>query len=209
MKLIGFLTFLAFTMLSFTGNAETVKVLKVKGRKVIIKVPRGMELSKGDKMTLSSGEDSGGGGAMAGAMGRNNYLAAYFQYANLTPEGATESASAMQLQAEYGWNKGTMEYGPTLFYQSATAGSVTSSSTSFGGFFDWNFTPNVPGQSGIISAGATVSMDSTSAGASSTTIDIIGKYKMFPWNDSLGLIPSAAYRIVSADGGGSSGFILK
>lgn len=209
------------TVFTQTAFAQTVRVTKVSGKKAIVVRESGPPLKVGMTLNAGGGGDefsesdmSSGGGGGSGSRDRTIGGLANLSTTSSSAStgGAKNSASAVSVTAIYGWNKKDMEYGPrfTLRRTSDKIGSAPARSSTrfgFGGFFDYNFSPNVPGKEMLYAAGATLDYfrDSASGGGSSTsTIDLfVGPaLKWFPLGNSVAIRGDAGldYARTSANG---------
>ncbi|MCB0364977.1 MAG: hypothetical protein H6624_12095 [Bdellovibrionaceae bacterium] len=197
--------------------AQEVKVLKVKGNKAVIKIPKDMEISKGQTLMIGGGDEGdeeGGGSTMAkGSGSRNTALAMSFSMTSLSFERTTSAggkstgdSNTISLAVSYGWNKGWAEYGPVFIYQSSDNGSSKSTEFDLGGYFEYNFKTNKPGEwmipaAGIQVAWAQLSQETTgsSADGNGPLIDIYFSCKLFPWSDNFAISPTLGYRMVTYD----------
>jgi len=146
------------------GNPPKIKVLKVSERKAVVKFSQESEPIEGeiyvvvpeDEYETYSYEMREQRKSVVSSFvgGRGKSIALTFSYSSLSTEveGSSSSTdiSAMELNAEFGWNGGTWEFGPIIGYESTSsnAGSSETSSSSLllGLFFDYNFQHNQPGE---------------------------------------------------------------
>jgi len=187
-------------------HAQNVRVTKVSGKKAIVVRESGPPLKVGmlltgggDNFSESDLEGMGSSRTSTHAAGdRNNTIggSASVSSSSTDNSGTSTSSTSLNFSAYYGWNKKQIEYGPRLNmrYLSSSSGSSSSSSTSFGfgGFFDYNFSPNVPGKELLYAAGATLDYMNSSAsggGSSTSTIELfVGPaIKWFPLGNSVAI----------------------
>jgi hypothetical protein len=147
----------------FAAQANELKVIQVKGSRAVVSLPEGMMAQKGDVLKISDGSSSGGS---VGAGSRNTRIDFTFAYSSLTAETAfgESDTSTMELSGTYGWNKGRMEYGPKISYESTDTGSAKTTTMELGGFFEWNFTPNTSGVKLVPFVGGELAYASLDAG---------------------------------------------
>ncbi|MCB0386216.1 MAG: hypothetical protein KDD43_12555 [Bdellovibrionales bacterium] len=197
--------------------AQEVKVLKVKGNKAVIRIPKDMDISKGQTLMIGGGgeeDEEGGGGAMSkGSGSRNTAIAGTFSMESLSFERETAAggkttgdSTTMSLQVSYGWNKGWAEYGPVFVYESTDSGTSKSTEFNLGGYFEYNFKVNKPGEwmipaAGIQVAWAQLSTESSSSSADGNgpVIDIYFSCKLFPWSDNFAIAPRLGYQMKTYD----------
>jgi hypothetical protein len=189
--------------LGICAHAQNVRVIKVSGKKAIVERESGPPLKvgmilnvSGDDSSEADQEASGGSGKMRAPGSRNHTLGGGVSLSTTSTDSGTTktSSTAIDLDARYGWNKKIMEFGPhfRLGRSSTKTGTTDISTTTFGigGFFDYNFQPNLPGTEMVWAAGATADYrnSSPSTGSSDTsTIDFfIGPaLKWFPLGNSV------------------------
>ena len=135
-----------------------IKVLKAAGHKALVEFPASITPTKGSSYALGSA--TGGGG---GSGSREYRLGLSAGFTKPIP-----GSSTLSLAPEFGWNMGSFEAGLRAALGSVAAGTTTSSSLSFGGFFDFNFVKNHAPETFV--PGLTASFDfTTSAGSSYMT----------------------------------------
>ncbi|MCC7403651.1 MAG: hypothetical protein IT288_04555 [Bdellovibrionales bacterium] len=203
-------------LLTLPVFGQQVKVLKVKGDKAVIKIPKDMDISKGQTLTIGGDGEEGdgeGGGAAKGSGSRNTALALGFEMTSMSSEtelasGAKTSGDSNEiaLDVTYGWNKGWAEYGPVFGYESSDNGTTKRTGFSLGGYFEYNFKTNKPGEWMIPAAGAQLAWsqlssetNSASADGNGPMIQIYFSCKMFPWSDNFAIAPILGYRMVNYD----------
>lgn len=191
--------------LSLSAQAQSVRVTKVSGKKAIVVRESGPPLKVGMVLNGEGGDELGdsdldasggasGGGKSSGSRGHTLGGGASLSTTSTDTGTAKNNSTQIDLDARYGWNKKVMEFGPhfRLGRSSTKVGNTDTSSTTFGlgGFFDYNFQPNVPGAEMIWAAGATLdwrNSSTSSGGSDSSTIDFfIGPaLKWFPLGNSV------------------------
>ena len=106
----------ALVLLTSSAFAQTFKVLKVKGNKAIIQVPKGITLDQGAKYSIDSE-----GSAEAPRLNENAASRQYVTggtvelfFGSQRQESASGTASSSTTEfatdLKFGWNKGQMEY---------------------------------------------------------------------------------------------------
>ncbi|MCB0350686.1 MAG: hypothetical protein KDD38_05845 [Bdellovibrionales bacterium] len=200
-----------------SAHAASLKVLKIKGQKAIVQVPASMDVQVGD--TLSVSEDGGGESTFGRVEGRGSRVDGAFTYASQTIDSKTAGFSTstdktlMTITAEYGWNTGTFEFGPLVTYGSQSVSGVDTSTWSLGGFFEYNFIENKPGELYVPYAGVSVGYGSSDLGGGITysglDYGVYGGVKWFPLNDTLAFVPFLRYQSVTRDFDGDNGSTSK
>ncbi|MCM2282812.1 MAG: hypothetical protein NDI61_13310, partial [Bdellovibrionaceae bacterium] len=175
---------------STTAQAQTFKVLKMKGNKAVIQLPKGSTLEKGESYSIGTSTDGESSSTSAGGSSgpREQTLSmssALFTGSRSSSNGTSTSITAIDLTGRYGWNKGIMEYGPLAEFEYASASSVSTRTIEVGGFFDYNLVENKEGVDMVYGLGATASIgQSSTEGQPSTSIMNInggGQLKWFPF----------------------------
>jgi len=203
--------------------AQTVKVLKVSGRKAIVQTAPGTELKVGQTLNveddaLGEGSDKSSfppsNGKRANSAGFSGDLSAV--NAGHTNGTASLTTTIFDLNAFYGWNKVTMEFGPRLGLSSVSAGGSNTSQYTAGGFFDYNFVPNNPGTELVYGAGGTVDLGTASQSSGSGSVMNFfagGNLKWFPLGISVAVRGDAGlvyYKTsTSGDTITQTGFMIK
>lgn len=168
--------------------AQSFTVKKAKGKQALVEVHEGT-LQPGQTYSLR------GSGSTSGRSDRSHFvgisgLEYNFSSDSRESNSAKTSSTNFGLSLNGGWNLGSFEFGPTLGFQTSSGSGTTSSSLSGGGFFDFNFTPNLPGQSSIFCATAGASLSSVEAGGTKSSgylFEAGAGWKFFPFNDWLSL----------------------
>jgi len=149
-KTIALIFFSITTLVLFNAEAEaqTFKVLRVKGNRALIQLPRGITLEKGetyavdaDSSTAALTNAGSGIGSREHVVGGSGQLS--FESTQETGS-ADDTVITISLNGRYGWNKGKMEYGPSATILNRT-GDLGVRRISVGGFYDYNLIENVPG----------------------------------------------------------------
>ena len=205
---------MGFGLMSNPAMADDfIKIMKVKGRKAIVKLPNA-NFEKGDEVKIDSGGFSSGSQMNGRRMYRADFDATLGQQTVETvPDGgesSTTSATGLDATLTFGWNQKQYEYGPivSLEYASASSDAATSTTTGFGvgGFFEYNFAmnqqgvemvPYVGGQLLYNSSNSTTEPDGGEAVESSSsglTFGIEGGVKYFPFKDHIAINAGVRFR---------------
>lgn len=207
---LGTLGLATVVLFSLGANAQTAKVVKVSGKKAIVQFPDDARPRVGQTIDLSGGGggDMGGGG---GGGSRATIIGGSAALSSLSAGGGS-STTQLEVSARYGWNNGTMEYGPlgALTYASSTGSS--SRVIAAGGFFDYNLVENTPGNDLVYGLGAQASFASTSRTPGSAEVTGTqmsfqggGQFKWFPLGNTVAVRGDAVYKYTSWSEGGISG----
>jgi hypothetical protein len=134
--------------------------------------------------------------------------------------GGGSSTTSLEVDARYGWNNGTMEYGPigSLTYTSSTGSSARVIAA--GGFFDFNLIPNAVGTDMVYGLGALGQFGSTSTSVGNAEVTGTqmlfqggGQMKWFALGNTVAIRGDAVYRYISNSSGGTStntsGFVVQ
>lgn len=214
---LGLATIVLF---SLGANAQTAKVVKVSGKKAIVQFPDDARPRVGQTIDLGGGGggDMGGGGGGGGGS-RATIIGGSAALSSLSAGGGS-STTQLEVNARYGWNNGTMEYGPigTLTYASSTGSS--SRVLAAGGFFDFNLVPNTPGNDMVYGLGAQGQFGSTSTSVGNAEVTGTqmmfqggGQMKWFALGNTVAIRGDAVYRYISNSSGGTStnttGFVVQ
>jgi hypothetical protein len=194
---------LVFTTASF-AQGQTAKVIKVKGQQAIVQFPAGTVPQVGQQLDLGGGSVSDAdGNAMPGLGSRKNLIGlGVNQLYFLNNSATSKSVTGIKLNGRYGWNTGRMEFGPiaTLEYESRDNSSTRL--MAIGGFFDYNFTPNISGQKLVYAATGDLSFGQLSEkqGSFEPTSTIInlfvgGTVKWFGLSDHFALRADAGFNL--------------
>lgn len=156
-------TLLLFPLLitSLSVAAERAVIQQMKGKRAIIQFEKDIPFSVGQKVSLSSedGTELGVSKENRNFLERKNsiemainiYSSQMETKVNSTTSKATTTAYTMS--GRYGWNRELYEFGPLAeFTYSKPENSDESSRYAIGGFFDYNFIPNKPGEDFIFGA---------------------------------------------------------
>lgn len=176
--------------ISSAAFATTGKVVKARGKKVLIEMPIDPRLQPGDTVEVDTVELRSPssmrpsiGGRQLTLSGSTNGGDLHFYSRNNGYNGDT----TFNVIGRGGWNFTKYEYGPIaqILYQSADSNN---SITNFGagGYFDYNFVPNAPGATDVYGIGGDAELSSLNikvAGTSTSTAGLAvnggGFYKYF------------------------------
>lgn len=197
-------------MLSLGANAQTAKVVKVSGKKAIVQFPDDARPKVGQTIDLSGGGDGGDtGGVSSGS--RETIIGGSASISNLSQSQSSSSTTSLQISGTYGWNTGTMEYGPLAVLTYSTTTGSSARLLAAGGFFDYNFVPNTPGNDLVYGLGVEGFFGSTSASTGSadvtgtqTTFQGGGQLKWFPLGNTVAIRGDVVYRYSSTSTAGTS-----
>ncbi len=195
--------------IAFTAHAQTVRVTKVAGKKAVVVRESGPALQVGQLLTgggeLNENDLDSAVGSSSTSMGgksvgsRDHTISGSAQFSSTSSESSTPNSkkvtsSQLTLSAGYGWNKKIFEYGPRFsITRNSPGNNTTNTSFGLGGFFDYNFMPNVPGADMVYFAGASLDYRrSSSDAAGSSDSDGIDLFvgpglKWFPLGNSLAI----------------------
>ncbi len=170
--------------------ATTGKVIKSKGKKVLVELPIDPRLQPGDTIELDTLELRSPASSRSGAGGRHLTLGGSTNGGELhfySQNNGYPGSTLLSLNVRGGWNYTKYEYGPiALLNYLATDSNNSMTTIGVGGFFDWNLVPNAPGISDIYGFGGDIEIGSISVktgAASSSTAGLVmnggGFYKFF------------------------------
>lgn len=200
--------------LGFSLHAQEAKVLKAKGRRALIELAPGQSLQPGQIINLGSGDDlsldsSSSRSPSSVSVGSREHSiggSASLLMSSASTGTGSISYTVLNVTGRYGWNKAKYEYGPEFSIMNANGSSASttgSSAYSVGGFFDFNFIPNVPGKSMTYGLGGNLDIGSTSSGGnSSSLLDLFagGNLKWFPLGNSVALRGDVGLNYVRTSG---------
>ena len=190
------------------AHAQTAKVIKVKGQQAIVQFPAGTAPQVGQQINLGGGGVADSSGApVAGLGSRKNSIglgvnSLSFMNRSSKSNGVTTSTgvTGINLNGRYGWNTGRMEFGPIVRLEYESADNTTTRFMGVGGFFDYNFTPNVSGQKLVYAGTGDLSFgqSGTKQGSFDSTSTVIalflgGSIKWFGLSDSFAIRGDAGF----------------
>ncbi|QDK45978.1 hypothetical protein DOM22_12860 [Bdellovibrio sp. ZAP7] len=178
------------TLGSVSAYAQKIKVRKVKGNTAIIESTS--PLAPGAVYDLISEDQLGDD---SGPATRKNFVGLNLIFGNTKSDAPNSTnETTMSLMARYGWNLGTYELGPLVQMTMTHVSDVTATTWRVGGFADYNFTPNTPGEAFIfgLTAWGAFGNEDRGNGAKFDIVDIFGGgfVKWYPTTSS-----SACFRI--------------
>ena len=204
-KILASVTAIIGLFVTTNAFAQQAKVLKVQGRKAIVQFPEDSRPRVGQMLDIGGPVSIDGGAGKSHATGdRAMIIGGSAELSNLTPKGASSSATRLGLDGRYGWNKGEMEYGAVagITYYSTTASS--NRHLEVGGFFDYNLVPNTPGTEIVYGGAAVAKFGSLSSSAGNNaisgtlrTLEVGGQWKWFPLGNTVAVRGDVLYRIES------------
>lgn len=174
------------TTLATPSFAQKIKVRKVKGNTAIVESTG--PLRPGAVYDLISPNDFG---EEIGSTPRKYLVGLNFVLSNTKSDAAnTTNETNVDLAFKFGWNLGTYELGPVVNYTMNHANDVTQTLWKIGGFADYNFIPNVSGETFIWGVGGTGAFGNWDRG-NGTKVDIVDFFggpfaKWFPTSSAVG-----------------------
>lgn len=152
---IGVLSFqIALLALSQNAFATNAKVVKAKGKRVLVEFPVDPRLQAGDTVGIDTLELRSPASARANAGARAFTFGGSGELHFYSQSNGYPGDTYFNLVGRGGWNTLTFEYGPlgSLSYQASNSNTST---TTFGagGFLDFNLVPNTPGTSDVYGIG--------------------------------------------------------
>ncbi len=166
------------------GHASEAVIIKAKGRQAIVQFPAEFVPKTGARIEVGPATEGLSNAAIDAESGgrRPHLIALSMNISSLslaTTSGSsttTTGSTNLGLSGQYGWNFETIEVGPlvSLAYKSSSGSSATT--ISGGGFFDYDFLPNVPTANLVVGLGTQlyVGHNSVSSGASSSSFGVLG-----------------------------------
>jgi len=192
---------MAAVSLSFTSSAQAQRIIKVKGQQAIVQFPPGITPTVGE--TLSTGGSSApvdNGAGSHGSGSRDHSLTLLVNDLGVYSSSAGGSRTIFDLSGSYGWNMHTMEFGPIVTINYVSKPGETDRTLTGGGFFDFNFVPNVVGQSLIYGVGAqaqfgqtTMTIGSFDNSFTALELGLMGTVKWFGLSDHVCLRADAGF----------------
>lgn len=170
---------------SANAFGQKFTVNKIKGNQAVIEFT-GSQLILGQTYDFSSEEFP-----LSTSENRNHIISLSLNFSDAKSDAINSTSSAdLNLLARFGWNFGTFEFGPIGSYSSLSRGGLTSTTLKLGGFADYNFNPNFPGEAFVYGLGASISGGIYDPGVGGQT-DLMGVFvgpfaKWFPWEGPVG-----------------------
>ena len=188
----------------FLAYAQQARVIKVKGQQAIVQFPQGTTPLVGEALNVggaSAPAEGGGAGIPRGS--RDQTLGLSTNLGLFTVSDGGGSATLFNFAGRYGWNMQIFEFGPIATITYTSSNLITNRYVAAGGFFDFNFIPNVIGQQFVYGVGAegtfgqaTGTIASVDTTNSLTSFLIGGQAKWFGLSDHFALRGDAGLNIV-------------
>lgn len=175
------------TLLSLTvpSYAQKIKVKRVKGNQAVVEFSGGT-LENGRVYELNADEFGGTTTLPSDLSASRKYsISVGFRLSNSKSDATgAQNETDIQMSGRFGWNTGTIEFGPLGTYSYDQAGNITSTAFTVGGFADYNIIPNIPGEIFLYGLGGQGSFGQADNGAG-TKQDLISVFvgpnvKWFP-----------------------------
>ncbi|MGE5087245.1 MAG: hypothetical protein ACM3MG_13145 [Bacillota bacterium] len=179
------LTALVFSLIS-PAFAQKIKVRKVKGNTAIIE--SSSLLRPGAVYDLMSPNDLS---EDITPSSRKYLVGLNFALTNTKSDAANATNETnVNLTIKFGWNLGTFELGPLLNYNMSHANDITQTLWKIGGFADYNFMPNISGETFLWGVGGTGAFGNWDKG-NGTKVDVMDIFagpftKWFPTSSAVG-----------------------
>lgn len=180
-----------------------IKVMKVKGNKASIKLPKGTQVEKGEIYYLNmEKENEITDSPDSGAGERSHFFGGEVDFRSLTASsgGSGSTYQIINVASYFGFNFLKFEIAPMISYQNLSIGS-SQSQTWFAGFFtDYNFNENYKGVNSVW--GARFQLSYGSETQASVALNVIrgqfsGVYKWFLTDTNISLGAQLGYRYES------------
>lgn len=163
--------------LSFPAWAQKVTVRRVKGNQAVVQI-NGGALKVGQTYDLGkkpADDDLELVGSNTGP--RNKVIGFSTEISSRSSQVGSAKSNTTRYggSVKYGWNKGAFEYGFNGLFWSSDSGAGATSEFGGGGFFDWNLSPNRPGNDMLFGFGADLTyaiINPPNGGQSSNRMDI-------------------------------------
>ncbi len=163
-------------ILGSQAHATAGKVIKAKGKKILIELPIDARLQPGDTVEVDTVELRSPASMRSSVGGRHLTLGGssgelHFYSRNNGYNGDT----TFNLLARGGWNYVKYEYGPIAQIIYIAPDSNNSSTTlGVGGFFDYNLVPNAPGATDVYGFGGDAEIASVNNKVAGTSVSTSG-----------------------------------
>lgn len=139
--------FTLFILISFNATADTFTVKRSKGRQAVIE--SSVPLVEGETYTIQTSKQSGiiteDVSYPRSNRSRENSFSAGINTSFFKADNLQEHE--IDLEGRYGWNFGDYEVGPIIHINLLDEGAGFNTDYFIGGYFDYNFTPNVTRES--------------------------------------------------------------
>lgn len=147
-------TLLVVASVASLSQAQEAKVIKVKGQQAIVQFPNGTAPVVGEMIPVGGEAKTEDGGHRA--RGSRDHLLALAGEIDFTNNSATStSTTTFNIQGRYGWNQEIFEFGPLAGFLYTSTNGLSTRTIYGGGFLDFNFVPNKPGNDFIYGVGVT------------------------------------------------------
>jgi hypothetical protein len=164
---------LLLSLSPLASSAQKVKVEKIKGNKAVV-VFSGATPEVGRTYNLEGRTSAAS--LKSQNLSRGNLIGFSASMSNQTvTSSSTSTSSIIALTGRYGWNLGKTEYGILGELANASYSSVTTSTFGGGGYFDYNFAPNVIGEAMVFGVGIQAKILSSNNG-----VKTYSSWAMFP-----------------------------
>jgi hypothetical protein len=160
---------------SFALAGERAVIQQMKGKRAIVQFEKDIPFSVGQKVYLNSedGSELGVRKELRNPLERKNLVSLSGEITNTDTSPAT---ATYNLSARYGWNMERYEFGPLGILEFQKQGSISSTERTryeFGGFFDYNFVLNRPGEDLVWGVYGEASLGSAKANTTDKSLTVI------------------------------------
>lgn len=178
--------------------AQEARVIKVKGQQAIVTFPNGVKPQVGQMIDLNAGTVDGGSSMGTGS--RDFTVGGSASLSFLNNSSTSKSTTLFAIEPRFGWNMKQMEFGPTAILSYSSTDGRTIRIMGAGGFFDFNFVPNVSKTQFVYGVGGDLKYYQTSdtvAGTETSTTDLVlfggGQAKYFLFSDNVAVRGDVGY----------------
>jgi hypothetical protein len=181
------------SMTAAPAFAQKIKIRKVKGNTAIVESTA--PLQPGAVYDLMSADDFG---EDIGSTPRKYLVGLNFVFTNTKSDAANSTTETyVNLIAKFGWNLGTFELGPLVDYRMTHVNDITQTTWKAGGWADYNFTPNMAGETFLLGLGGSAAFGNEDRG-NGTKVDLFNVFagpfvKWFPTSSSVGFRMDLGY----------------
>jgi len=166
---------LTILLLTATAHAQQFRVNQVKGNKAIIEMLGGDLLNPGETYSIQSEDYSQQITNQKNAIKKNqrhNLIALSLSIlSSKTDLSNSNTQTVMDINARYGWNKATFEYGVIGLFGYTDSTSLKTTSFGAGGFATYNLSDNKPGADLIFAIDSSLTYAIRKSTTSSTSYD--------------------------------------
>lgn len=179
---------------NFSFAGERAVIQQMKGKRAIVQFEKDIPFSVGQRVYLNSedGSELGMRKELRNPLERKNSVSLETSFTSTDTATAT---TEYEIAARYGWNMGKYEFGPVFSY-SFTKNVSEISNYKVGGFFDFNFISNNPGEDfiwGVYGEGKIGNSKVSTASTSFTAVTGGAFVKWFIFSPALALRANALY----------------